>query len=133
MAFYNYRCEDCDIIFEVNKAMRESDRHEPCPNCDTAIEKQHLAKRTFSGFVNRDGSWTEGKFVPQLGPGHPDQMVTSKTQMEQVYRKNGICLDTGKFVSKEAQVEATVPRKKRSANWKRKLKDNPTVISAVRK
>jgi hypothetical protein len=53
--------------------------------------------------------------------------------MEQVYRKNGICLDTGKFVSKEAQVEATVPRKKRSANWKRKLKDNPTVISAVRK
>ena len=133
MAIYNYRCEDCDIIFEVQKLMADSSRPEPCPNCETEIEKKHISGQMFSGFVNKDGSWTEGKFVPQLGPGHPDQMVTSKTQMEQVYRKHGICLDTGQFVSKEAQVEATVPRKIRSANWKRKLKESSDVISGVRK
>jgi hypothetical protein len=41
-------------------------------------------------------------------------MVTSKGQMEKVYRKHGISLDTGKFESKDAQVKATVPRHKRT-------------------
>ena len=41
-------------------------------------------------------------------------MVTSKRQMEQVYRKNGISLDTGKFLSKEAQIKATVPQHQRT-------------------
>jgi hypothetical protein len=33
--------------------------------------------------------------------------------MEKVYRKHGISLDTGHFVSKEAQVAATLPKHKR--------------------
>jgi len=33
--------------------------------------------------------------------------------MEGVYRKHGISMDTGHFESKEAQVNATVPRRQR--------------------
>jgi hypothetical protein len=36
--------------------------------------------------------------------------------MEQVYKKHGINLDTGKFVSKEAQIKATVPKNKRTGS-----------------
>ena len=72
-----------------------------------------MGKRV-GGFVSTNNAWTEGKTVVQLGPNHPDRMVTSKGQMEKVYRKHGICLDTGKYVSKEAQIKATTPRSKRN-------------------
>ena len=83
-----------------------------------------MAKRV-GGFVNTEAAWTEGKMVVQLGPKHPDRMVTSKGQMEKVYRKHGICLDTGRYVSQDAQIKATLPRSKRTG-------ETPDVCSGLR-
>jgi len=109
---YPYRCADCGP-FEVDKSMADSDRPEPCPVCGVEQEEQDITAKRVGGYVSTDGNWTAGKRVMQLHPNHPDAMVSSKRQMEQVYRKNGINMDTGQFVSKEAQIAATVPRKQR--------------------
>jgi len=110
---YPYRCEQCDTRWSVEKESALYERPEPCPECGLETADQDFGRKSVGGYVNSDDSWSSGKLVPQLGPGHPDAMVTSKTQMEKVYRKHGISLDTGHYLSKEAQVKATVPRQKR--------------------
>ena len=110
---YPYRCPEHGP-FEVHKSMADSDRAEPCPVCGAMQHDQDIQAKKVSGYVSREGSWTSGKVVTQLHPNHPDRMVTSKRQMEQVYKKHGISLDTGKFVSKEAQIAATVPKSQRT-------------------
>ena len=110
---YPYRCNDCGP-FEIVKPMKESGRAEPCPECGVVIEGQDYSAKGIGGFVGRQGNWSGGKMVPQLPANHPDHMVTSKRQMERVYRKHGISLDTGKFKTPEAQIKATVPRHKRT-------------------
>ena len=94
---------------------KESDylRHEPCPSCGLETADQDYGAKSIGGFVSREGAWSEGKTVVQLHPRPPDRMETSKTQMEGVYRKHGISMDTGHFESKEAQGKATVPRSQR--------------------
>lgn len=113
MANYIYRCADCDLRFSVSKSLKDAVRVETCPECYSDDTDQDYGKKSVGGHISREGSWSEGKLVPQLHPRHPDRMVTSKRQMEQVYRKHGISLDTGQFESKEAQVAATCPRKLR--------------------
>ena len=76
--------------------------------------------------MSRDGNWSGGKKVFQLHPNHPDSVVTSKKQMETVYQRNGISLDTGHFISEEAQIKGTVPIAKRTG----KVSDT-TVVSGV--
>ncbi len=110
---YPYRCPDHGP-FEVDKSMADSDRAEPCPVCGSHQSQQDMGAKNVGGYVSRSGNWTGGKVIPQLHPNHPDRMVTSKRQMEQVYKKHGINLDTGKFVSKEAQIAATVPKNQRT-------------------
>tara|TARA_R110002020_G_scaffold304165_1_gene519921 strand:+ start:5035 stop:5415 length:381 start_codon:yes stop_codon:yes gene_type:complete len=122
---YPYRCTTCGP-FEILKPMARAARPEPCPGCGTPIAEQDFGAKRVGGYVSTDGNWSGGKLVPQLAVNHPDRMVTSKTQMEHVYKKHGICLDTGDFVSKDAQLAATVPRKKRTGKA-------PGVVSGVRK
>lgn len=110
---YPYACEACGP-FEVVKSMADAKRPEPCPHCGEVIEHQSYAAKRLNGHVGTESNWTGGKLVPQLHPQHPDRMVTSQRQMEEVYKKHGINLDTGKFVSKEAQIAATLPSKKRT-------------------
>lgn len=112
---YPYRCPECGP-FEVQKPMSESARPEPCPGCGARQHDQDVQSKRIGGIVSRSSSWSGGKVVPQLHPCHPDRVVTSKSQMEQVYKKHGINLDTGKFVSKEAQIKATVPKNKRTGS-----------------
>jgi putative FmdB family regulatory protein len=107
---YPYFCDSCDKAFDVSKSMSIATRPEPCPTCGRVVREQNLAAKTIRGHVSTEAAWTSGKMIPQLHPAHPDRMVTSKRQMEAVYKKHGIDLDTGKFVSKEAQIKATVPR-----------------------
>ena len=109
---YPYRCEACGS-FEVSKRMAAANLAEPCPVCGKVIEEQDFSQKGIGGYVDRAGAWSAGKLVPQLGVTHPDRMVTSQTQMEKVYRKHGISLDTGQYKSKEDQIKATVPRKNR--------------------
>ena len=111
---YPYRCFCCDHRFSVDKPADQHARSEPCPDCGTEIIEQDFMAKRIGGFVNTTDAWSEGRTVVQLGPKHPDRMVTSKGQMEKVYRKHGICLETGHYVSKEAQVKATLPRSKRT-------------------
>ena len=84
-----------------------------CPQCGLETTQQDYSQKNIGGFISSEGDWSGGKLVPQLGAGHPDRLVTSKTQMEKVYRKHGISIDTGHYISKEAQIKATVPRAKR--------------------
>lgn len=120
---YPYRCPDCGP-FDVSKSMKHSDRAEPCPGCGVKQSQQDFGAKRVGGYVSREGDWTGGKAVQQLHPKHPDRMVTSKRQMEQVYRKHGISLDTGQFESREAQIAATVPHKLRTGK-------NPDVVAGV--
>jgi len=109
---YPYRCTDCGP-FEVHKDMSQSSRPEPCPDCGTVIDGQDYGAKRVNGFVSTEGDWSGGKRVIQLPAQHPDHHVTSKREMERVYKKHGINMDTGHFVSKEAQIKATVPVHKR--------------------
>ena len=118
MPAYPYSCDKCEILFTVDKPGDLVRRPEPCPNCGTKIAEQNFLAKTIRGHVSREGDWSGGKFVPQLHPNHPDRMVTSKNQMEEVYRKHGICHETGRFTSKEAQIAATVPKGLRTKNWR---------------
>ncbi len=111
---YPYRCAKCEIYWLVKKPAHEAARPEPCPDCGLKAMEQDYSQKSVGGFVSTEGAWSEGKLVPQLHPRHPDRMVTSKRQMEQVYQKHGISLETGHFSSKEAQVKATLPRGKRT-------------------
>ncbi|MAA63877.1 MAG: hypothetical protein CL581_03730 [Alteromonadaceae bacterium] len=120
---YPYRCPDCGP-FEVSKRMAEASRPEPCPECGAVQADQDIRSKRLGGFVSTEGAWSEGKLVPQLHPNHPDRMVTSKRQMETVYQKHGISLDTGKFVSKQAQIKATVPRQLRTG-------ESPSAVGGV--
>jgi hypothetical protein len=120
---YPYLCGQCGP-FEVSKGMAEAGRAEPCPSCSTVVADQDFASKRLGAFMSRDNNWSEGKIVFQLPPTHPDYNVTSQRQMEQVYKRNGLNMETGKFVSPEAQVKATVPRNKRG---KRKAR----VVSGV--
>tara|TARA_R100001530_G_scaffold53901_1_gene39794 strand:- start:5496 stop:5885 length:390 start_codon:yes stop_codon:yes gene_type:complete len=125
MPSYPYTCPDCLFSFAINKQMADARRTENCPSCDTEVTQQSYAGRRVSGFVSSEGNWTGGKKVTQLHPKHPDAVVTSKKQMEEVYKRNGISLDTGHFISEEAQIKGTVPRVKRTGE-----SDN-AVISGV--
>jgi len=110
---YPYRCEQCDTHWTVEKESALYERPEPCPECGLKTADQDFGRKSVGVFVSTEANWSSGKLVPQLGPGHPDAMVTSKRQMERVYRKHGISLDTGHFTSRDAQIKATVPRSKR--------------------
>ena len=110
---YPYRCTECGP-FEVTKSMADAARFEHCPTCSKSVENQDYSAKQIGGFLSTEGDWSGGKIVPQLPASHPDYNVTSERQMEQVYQKHGISMDTGKFESKEAQIKATVPRHKRT-------------------
>jgi putative FmdB family regulatory protein len=113
MPEYPYACEDCGNNWTVFKPMAEASKPATCPACKTSAPHQNYAAKTLNGGVSTEGDWSGGKKVFQLHPSHPDSVVTSKSQMEKVYRKHGISLDTGHFTSKEAQVAATLPVSKR--------------------
>ena len=125
MPEYPYRCEDCGNAWTVFKRMAEASDPASCTACGTETTTQDYAAKALNGGVGTEGNWSGGKKVFQLHPNHPDSVVTSKSQMEKVYRKHGISLDTGHFVSKEAQVAATLPASKR-----RGLTDS-TVVGGV--
>lgn len=110
---YPYQCPTCGP-FEVAKSMSEASRPEPCPQCGETILHQDYANKPINGGVSIEGNWSGGKIVTQLPPSHPDYHVTSKRQMEKVYRRNGISMETAKFESKEAQIRSTVPAQHRT-------------------
>ena len=121
MPNYPYLCPKCDEKFSINKQMSESSRAENCPSCDTEVTQQSYAGRRINSFTSSEGNWTGGKKVVQLHPKHPDAIVTSKRQMEEVYQRNGISLDTGHFKSEEAQIKGTVPRARRTGKTDNKV------------
>ena len=121
---YPYHCEPCDVSFDVIKHHDYSNRPEPCVRCGVDVVNQDYRAKDIRGFVSTEGDWTGGKMVTQLPSTHPDYMVSSQRGMEDAYKRNGICMDTGKFVSKDAQIEATVPRHLRNGT--------PDVVGGVR-
>ena len=114
MPSYPYQCPDCKTEFSVDKQMSESSRAETCPECEATVAEQSYAGRRLNGFVSSEGNWSGGKAVFQLHPKHPDYVVTSKKQMEDVYKKNRISMETGQFKTEEDSIRGTVPRKLRT-------------------
>lgn len=109
---YPYTCPTCGP-FEVLKRMADATRPETCPVCGTTVSEQDYGAKNVNNQIPAESKWVEGRPIVQLPVNHPDYMVTSKTQMERVYKKHGISMDTGHFVSNEAQQKATLPRSKR--------------------
>ena len=112
---YPYLCDRCGA-FDVVKSMSDAKRPEPCPTCGDVITEHDYAAKGLRGYVGTESNWTGGKIVPQLPANHPDYRVTSKQQMERVYKNHGISMETGHFVSSEAQKAATLPKNKRNGN-----------------
>ena len=125
MPEYPYLCGGCARPWTVFKPFAESGTPEECPNCGIVESQQDYGQKGIGSYVNTDEDWSSGKVVVQLGPSHPDRMVTSKRQMEKVYQKHDISMDTGHFKSKEAQIKATVPINKRRG-------DSPGSVSGVK-
>ena len=46
--------------------------------------------------------WTDGKLVPQIHVKDKDNMVTSASEMDRVYKKHGLCRDTGTILDKKS-------------------------------
>jgi putative FmdB family regulatory protein len=113
MPEYPYRCAACDNHWDESRSITAAFDPSHCPKCGRKESEQDYTRKMVRGHVSSEGNWSGGKTVVQLHPNHPDKMVTSKKQMEKVYRKNGISMETGHFVSKEAQLQATVPLKQR--------------------
>lgn len=113
MPEYPYRCTDCDTRWDEYRSITAAADPAKCPQCGHKESDQDYTRKQVRGYVGIENNWTGGKAIVQLHPKHPDRMVTSKKQMEKVYRKNGISMETGHFVSKEAQTQATVPVKQR--------------------
>tara|TARA_R100000458_G_scaffold40110_1_gene37656 strand:+ start:1243 stop:1632 length:390 start_codon:yes stop_codon:yes gene_type:complete len=113
MPEYSYECNDCEILFDVTKSMSEATNPANCPKCNIEIKNQKVSGKRIGGFTSTEGNWTGGKKIIQLHPNHPDAVVTSKKQMEDAYIRNGISMDTGHYVSREAQIKGTVPRNRR--------------------
>lgn len=94
MPYYGYRCDDCEIEFDVRKPMSESNVLEKCPECEEDTRKlvvptgfvlkgdgfpgknnriagQMRARREAAGRRQeqkaRDGSMLGGKLVPNVG------------------------------------------------------------------
>ena len=47
MARYDYKCTKCEHVFEVMKAMKDSDTPEQCPKCNEPAKKVYLKASTF--------------------------------------------------------------------------------------
>jgi len=105
---YPFKCRQCAHPFDVSRSM-SVDGPEPCPLCKRPCE-QDYSRKTVNSHVSTEGDWTGGKAILQLPKDHPDYMVTNRNDMADAYKRNGLCMDTGKLVSKEAQVKATIPR-----------------------
>lgn len=116
MPEYPYRCANCATRWAVDRSInaRKEELSTACPECGLETSQQDYAAKHIGGHVNQDGDWVNGKQIYQLHPKHPDRMVTSKRQMERVYKKHGLSIDTGHYISNEAQIKATVPRSKRT-------------------
>ena len=53
MPVYEYRCDDCDSVFELLRSPRLATKAQPCPECDA--ESPRILSREFVPFVMRDG------------------------------------------------------------------------------
>ena len=112
---YPYICDSCGPL-EVVKPMSEASRPEPCPECAVVSGWQDYAAKNSNGGISTQANWVDGKIVAQLPPSHPDYHVTSKRQMERVYKRNGLSMETAKFKTNEDQIRATVPARFRTGD-----------------
>jgi len=44
MAFYDYKCSECENIFEIEKGMKEAPRDLKCPKCGNTDAKRVFNK-----------------------------------------------------------------------------------------
>jgi len=129
MPFYNFQCPCCQFIWDGLVPMARCwDEHPICPDCGQAGGERTLAElTTINGCVNTEQDWVNGKTVFQLHPNDPDRVVTSQRQCEEVYRKNGISLETGQIVDEKKFHREYNKHLRKSAplaeaRWKKKQK-----------
>ena len=53
MPLYEYYCGDCNGVFELLRPIREMDKTQSCPECDTDSER--IMSKTWAAFIFRDG------------------------------------------------------------------------------
>ena len=53
MPVYEYRCDDCESVFELLRPPRQATRAQPCPDCDA--DARRIMSMEFVPFVMRDG------------------------------------------------------------------------------
>lgn len=49
MPFYDYRCEECDTVFEQRRSMADADKAAVCPTCDSLLTTRLLSRVTLVG------------------------------------------------------------------------------------
>ena len=93
MPLYTYTCDGCGAETEGFARMADSDQPGGACACGGVLRRDCRHLTTVGGTVPH--GWTDGKEIFQLHPKDPLRMVTSKRQMEEVYRKRGLDPDTG--------------------------------------
>ena len=56
--------------------------------------------------INTSKDWTKGRRIAALPQSHPDHFVESPAEMERMYKKNGISMETGDFVDEASKNRA---------------------------
>jgi len=56
MPLYDYKCDECDEVFEVSKKLSELDVQEKCPNCDSIDTKRHFSCTSGQRIVSGTGT-----------------------------------------------------------------------------
>ena len=109
------RCGDCQKPLSVAQA-------------DALVEsskkrKELLGSTSRGGLLSTVGSktsWSKGKRIAQLPAAHPDHMVESEKDMERMYQKHNISMDTGDFLDEKSRSKAIFDGKKEYRKKKRK-------------
>ena len=96
MPNYDFVCSDCGTSDEKFFHMADIPREVDC-ECGGCMAQDFSQ---IANFAIPHG-WTDGKLVPQIHPKDKDTMVTSKSEMERVYEKHGLCRDTGTVLDKK--------------------------------
>jgi len=50
---YPYKCDDCQVVIDVIKPMRDAERHEKCPVCEKPMRRVYVPVPTTWGL----GGW----------------------------------------------------------------------------
>lgn len=67
MPMYEYRCQECGLLYEQLRRMSEADTSLQCPHCGSLKVERQVSACSFAGFSSGGGSSSGGGCAPRGG------------------------------------------------------------------